>query len=440
MLSALSDVATDAVTRDFVGLPVHGAFTGVLHMFSQDMQRHAVRAGLIESSALHAMHSQARYMGSISGRTLSGFVNDRVLAASGLNAWTEGKKHTFGLEFQSALADLARHTWDEIPDQGRQAAALRRTLERHGFDAASWDAIRRAPQHQPERGEGFVGPAGEPGTGILRPQEIAQAAGHDLADRYLSMILRERSHAVIESSLAARSAMVGTNQPGTFVGELVRSAGQFKTFGVTLAMMHGERIFRELAGPNPARGAVYAGALLISATLLGAVSMQLKEIANGRDPRRMDLSKYGAKFWGAAMLQGGGLGIYGDFLFSDVNRFGGSLAGTVAGPMVDRLDLARRLTVGNFLEFAQGQDKTNLGRELSNFIRQDTPGSSLWYTRLMWNRVLMDQLQYLMDPDAHTAFRRQMQSRYRDYRQNFYWRPGEGSPGREVDMGAMFPQ
>jgi hypothetical protein len=107
--------------------------------------------------------------------------------------------------------------------------------------------------------------------------------------------------------------------------------------------------------------------------------------------------------------------------------------------MVERLDMIRRLTVGNFMEFAEGKDRTNLGRELSNFIRNDTPVSSLWYTRLIWNRVLMDQLQYLMDPDAHAAFRRQMQSRQHDYRQDYFWRPGEQSPQRGPDLGAMFP-
>ena len=38
-----------------------------------------------------------------------------------------------------------------------------------------------------------------------------------------------------------------------------------------------------------------------------------------------------AKFWGAAIMQGGGLGIFGDFLGQDMSRSGSSLAATFAG-------------------------------------------------------------------------------------------------------------
>src|SRR5262249_55445818 len=150
-----------------------------------------------------------------------------------------------------------------------------------------------------------------------------------LADRYVAMIMRETKFAVPESTIAARAGMISQNQPGTVMGELIRSAGQFKAFGVSVVMMHGGRLFPELTAGSKARGFAYAGGLLILSTLLGALSMQLKEIAGGRDPRRMDMSEMGAKFWGAAILQGGGLGIYGDFLFADVNRFGSGLGVTL---------------------------------------------------------------------------------------------------------------
>ncbi|MDE8420560.1 hypothetical protein, partial [Klebsiella pneumoniae] len=38
-------------------------------------------------------------------------------------------------------------------------------------------------------------------------------------------------------------------------------------------------------------------------------------------------------FWGAAVLQGGGFGIFGDFLQSSQNRFGGGFLGSLAGPL-----------------------------------------------------------------------------------------------------------
>jgi hypothetical protein len=439
-ITALSDHATDAVTRAYVGLPVTRAFTGWLQQMGPNAERHAARNGVILSSAMSTVFEEARFFGATSARTWTGYINDRVLSLSGLNAMTEGRKAAFGLDFQATAADLARFTWNEMGNQGGLAAAFRRTLERHGFDAASWDLIRVADQEQPSVGDGFVGPAGLEGTGFLRAQEIEKVAGRELADRYHAMVLREMRRAVVESTLGSRAAIVGTNQPGTLAGELLKSGGQFKSFGVGFMMLHGERVFRELVGGNKARGAIYAGALLSTATLFGGLALQLKEIANGRDPRRVDLDKKGLKFWGAALLQGGGLGIYGDFLFADVNRFGGGLAVTVAGPMVDKVGNVLKLTTGNLIEFAQGEERTNFGRELSQFIRGNTPGlSSWWFAREAYNRILMDQLQYMMDSDAHTSFRRQMQRRRTDYRQDFFWRPGESEPRRGPDFGAMFP-
>jgi hypothetical protein len=428
-ISALSDPGFGTVTRMFNGIPVLKTFSSYLRQFGSNAEREAVRSGLILDSAVHAMHQQARYIGSISSRTVSGYLNDRVLTYSGLQAMTQAGKHAFGLDFQGLAADLSRHAWDDLPKQGASGAAFQRSLFRHGFDAESWEKIRGAPLHEPK-----------PGATFLRPNEIAESVDQRLADRYIAMIMRETRHAVPESTAAARSVMIGTQQPGTFAGELARSAAQFKSFGVSVVMLHGGRIFQELTRGSKARGAAYAGALLLVSTMLGAVSMQLKEIVGGRDPRKIDLSKEGRKFWGAALLQGGGLGIYGDFLFADVNRFGGSLAGTVGGPMIDRLDNIRRLTIGNLIEFGQGKDKTNIGRELVNFFKQNTPGASLWFARLAWERILMDQMQYLVDADAHTAFHKRMRQRKKDFGNEFYWRPGETGPARGPDLQKMFPQ
>ena len=156
----------------------------------------------------------------------------------------------------------------------------------------------------------------------------------------------------------------------------------------------------------------------------------------GRDPRRANpLEAQGAKFWGAAALQGGGLGIYGDFLFSDVNRFEGSLAVTLAGPLVDRANALRKLTVGNATKAARGE-KTTFARDAADFAGRMTPWSSLWYTRTAWERVVMDQLRYATDPDAAGAFRRRVNTRRREYGQDYWWKPGETSPSHPPGAGA----
>lgn len=413
-LSAVSDVAFQKVTRRMAGLASSdfAILKGYLQHFAPENRREAVRAGLILDSAVHVMHQQARYAGSFASRNWAQFLADRTIGLSGLSAWTQAGKHAFGMALQAEFADRVHAPFLELPE------LLRSTLARHGFTAAEWDRIRMARLYEPEAGATF-----------LRPVEIERAVGRELAEKYLAMILRETRYAVPEPTVRASAFMKGGSRPGSLVGELARSISHFKSFGVAVVMLHGGRIAREIGAGNGARGAKYAGALLITGALYGALALQLKELVQGRDPRSMD----SAGFWGAAVLQGGGLGIYGDFLFSGVNRFGGGLTSTVAGPLAGRADRLRDLIVGNAEQAAAGE-KTNFGRELVGVLRQNTPGGSLWYMRAAYERIVLDQLQERLDPGAHRAFRRKMRQQEKAYGNRYWWQPGETRPRRGPDL------
>ncbi|MGL4396610.1 MAG: hypothetical protein ACRCS9_08740 [Hyphomicrobium sp.] len=409
-LSAVTDVAFGKAARGFAGLPksTMSVLSGVVSQFSPANRREAVRAGLILDSAVHAMHRQARYAGSLSSKTWTGFLADRVIGLQGLSAWTQAGKHAFGMALQAELADRVGLPLAQVPD------VLRNTLERHGITAAEWDQIRASALYEPE-----------PGATFLRPAEIAKAHGSKLAEKYLAMILRETRYAVPEPTVRSSVFLKGGARPGTLVGELARGFAQFKSFGVAVVMLHGGRTAQTVAGSGRAAGAKYAGALLISSAIFGALAIQLKEVVNGRDPR--DMTK--PEFWGAASLQGGGWGIWGDFLFADVNRFGGGLSDTVAGPLVGFANDARKLTIGNIIELAQGND-TKAGKEAVAFGSRYMPGSSLWYTRAAWERIVVDQLHELADPHARQAFRAKIANRKREYGNGFWWAPGENRPSR----------
>tara|TARA_B100000123_G_C25448010_1_gene304717 strand:- start:37 stop:549 length:513 start_codon:yes stop_codon:yes gene_type:complete len=162
---------------------------------------------------------------------------------------------------------------------------------------------------------------------------------------------------------------------------------------------------------------------------MGALALQLKEMSKGRDPRPMT----DAEFWTAAFLQGGGLGIYGDFLFADVNRFDRGLAETIAGPVVGFANDVRKLTIGNLMEAAYGED-TKVASELINFAGRYTPGASLWYMRLGLERMVLDQMKMMADPQARQKFRK-LEGRYRrDYGQRYWWRPGRSQPQRKPNV------
>jgi hypothetical protein len=412
MLSSGSDIGTSALTRAFNGLTTKGAFADIVKAMQPSTRREAVAAGLILDSAMHVFHQQARYVGTLDGPGWTSFIADRVLTYSGLTPWTQSARHAFGLAFMRTAAEHAGAPFDAIP-QG-----LREAFSRYGITPLDWERMRKLPQH--DMGNG---------TFIMRPNEIAERVSDKLSQKYLGMIQSETEYAVPSGSHQSKIALLNQNQPGTFIGEVLRSFAQFKSFGAVFAILHGQRIHGLIAAGQPGKGALYAASLLISTTLFGALSLQLKSLAAGRDPRNMA----DPVFLPAALLAGGGLGIYGDFLFSNINRYGGGFATTLGGPLVQRANDFWNLTGGNIIQLASG-DKTNFGKEALKFAKGMTPGSNLWYVKLAWERILWDSIQKAVDPEAARSFKNQQRYFQREMGQGYWWKPGEWTPQRAPDL------
>ncbi len=51
-------------------------------------------------------------------------------------------------------------------------------------------------------------------------------------------------------------------------------------------------------------------------------------------------------------------------------------------------------------------------------------------------RLIFDELEAAIDPNAARSFRRIEQGARRDYRQRFFWRPGTRAPQRAPELGA----
>lgn len=490
MISAISDVASQTTARRFVGLTKSSTWQvlgSTFDNFRKLSADDAVAAGLGLDSAAHALSMQARYLGAMDGSTWSRFLADRVMTWQLLSPWTQAARHGFGTDF---MREMGRYVYmdysgarllrqnparlESLIDQalakvwtGRPAAqanamrgrlatvkskpellrsddidilaevlgraalydapvkelpdGFRRALARNGITEDDWGLIQQASAAS------FIMDPGERGL-TLKPQHIAAVndpRASEVAKKYLAMILREMEFAVPNGTLESKAIMVGKTKPGTVQGEIMRTMGQFKSFGVTVILLHARRVAQEYMAGRGATAAGYAAQLLITGTILGALAIQLKQLAAGKDPQRMD----DPKLWGAALLQGGGLGIYGDFLFAELNRFGGGFASTIGGPLTGRASNLWNLTGGNVVQYAQGE-KTNFGKELSTFLRSNTPGGNLWYLRLAMERKVFDQIQWNLDPEAHQAFRRRVANAQRDKQQDFWWAPGEASPRR----------
>lgn len=411
-LSAVTDLGFQQVARGFAGLPIARTYADVVDQFRAGPRREAAAAGIIVDTALHTLTTEARWAGTLQGPVWTQYLADRVIAWSGLSAWTQAGRNAFGL---AMLATLRQH--DHLA-HAALPGALRRTLERYGIGPADWDALRATRGH-----DHFIRP-----TDVMDAHRGTAHEARELGLRLAELVAMETENAVPQGTIRAQAAAYGGLKRGTVRDEMWRSAGQFKMFGISVAMLQAQRVMTTALEDGLWRGAGYMAALVITTTLYGGLAMQLKELEKGRDTRPMT-GNHAAKFWGGALLQGGGLGIYGDFLASEQNRMGGGVARTLAGPTADVMASVLSLTSGNIAELIRGE-KTNAGRETVRFLGQNTPGGSLWYLRAAYERMILDRMQRIADPDAYMAVRRQIQRQQREMGNDFWWRPGEPTPAR----------
>ncbi len=420
-LSAVSDIGFTSLTSQFngfSGMKVVGRLVKTFGSASKADRMDALQAGFAVDTWVSTLAAQQRFTAEQLGHDIARRTSDTILRASFLSAWTEAGKAAFQREFLVYLTKNRGKALADLPD------TLKRAFRRHGVRAADWDMVRAAPLVNDNGGE------------IMHIGSIAafgQADTFRAANRLQSMILNESKFAVPEATAKTRAILTQGVRPGSIPGEILKSVTLFKTFPVTVLQTH---LFGRLLGD--AQMTVtdrmgYAARMLIATTVLGAMAVQLKDIAKGRDPRPMG----SAEFLFAAAAQGGGLGIFGDFLFADHSRLGGGLASTVSGPVFDVLGQAARLTAGNLQELAAEGEAKGFGGELTRFVRALTPGQNLWYTRIATERLVFDNLLRATDPDYALRFRRHERNVERNYGSGFFVPPGRG-PQRAPDLANAF--
>lgn len=423
LLAIPGDFLAVGVTKQFAKIE-GGTFIKnylkLMNPFDKKDRKLAIRLGLIADSATSIAYGQQRLLGQITGPQWTRRLSDITMRASLMTPHTQAARWAFGMEFLGYMADISGKAFDELD------AGLQKTYRRHGITPDEWEAFRKTP-HYEERGATFLRP-----DDMLARQDMPKAKAQAIADKFMEMVHGEMRVAVQESTLRGRAFLVGDSKPATFAGEIARSAAMFKNFPVSLMFIHSRRALMM----GSLQGAIgYAAAMGIGLTLTGALSTQLRQITQGKDPITMNpATPEGRLFWGNAALTGGGLGIWGDFLLRDVNRYGGSPLETAAGPVAQFLGDTTRLTTGNLLEVAKGKD-TGFASELLRYVNRYTPGGSIWYLRLALQRQVFDQLQEMADPKAHAKWRRQQTQVRKDYNQKFWWKSGTTSPQRAPNLG-----
>ena len=235
-----------------------------------------------------------------------------------------------------------------------------------------------------------------------RPRELARAR-EDLEGRLRTYYVDQVRTSLTMPGARVRALVTLGQEPGTAVGEAMRFLAMFKSFPITFWMDHvapALRVFDTDQHEGPQRRGedrdfVGLAALIAGTTVLGGLSNAVIDVARGRNPRPwgdLDTLK-------AAFLKGGGLGIYGDFLFGEYNRYGGGPFETLGGPGATLASDVLRI-------FAAARDGEDFGAKLFRAGLNNAPFVNLFYTRMALDWLVLYHVQEALNPGYLERFER----------------------------------
>jgi hypothetical protein len=306
---------------------------------------------------------------------------------------------------------------------------LRRMLQLYNIDAGKWDLLRMGQMQQAD-GRMYLTPEGLRTvprsayeayiTSVGRTANDASVANlqADLAQALRVMAIDRAHHAVLEPSARTRVWMQRGTQPGTVPGEILRYIGQFKSFSVAMVQsVLGREVYGRgydtlgeylRKGHGDMLGLAYMVGLY---GVLGYGAMAAKDLLKGREPR----DPLDPRTVGAALVQGGGLGLYGDFLFGEYNRMGRTFTASLAGPVIGNADTLLDL----WTRIRTGEDSAAAAFKA---LIDNTPFLNLYWARPVLDYLVLYHIQEALNP----GFLRRMEQRIeRENDQGFLLPPSQ---------------
>jgi hypothetical protein len=303
---------------------------------------------------------------------------ENVIRASGLGAWTNALRVSFGLEVVGSFAENAGKTFDNIPFRGM--------LDEYGITAKDWDTIRKTKPKTIKKAK------------FMDVEEIYKA-DEELGYKVSNMLNNEMNAFVVAPGYRARVFTTWGKEKGTLAGEAARNMMLFKSFPVSVTMMHLNRMGTMSKGGKTA----YTAGVMTTGVVFGTMALYAHDVVTGKTPRKLDRWQMIPE----AILKSGGLGMFGDmFLGEQKTRYGHSWTGQLVGvPQSTIEDIGG--TLADTYKAAVGEQSpqksiANTYNRAKNYI----PGQNLWYTRLGIEQTMGRVIGEMIDPDYHKKIRR----------------------------------
>jgi len=427
LLSQLNDLAIYASGAKYQG---RGFFSGMseavggLGRSLSVPERRELAASL--GVVLDNMAGELGRVGSFSeSGSLSGLVGT-FMKWNGSRWWSDRMRTSAAFGMSHHMALQSGKGWADL------GVEYQRVLSLYEIGEAEWKVISRTAEKHVD-GKAYIVPEGlrDVPDDALRGY-VGQAstdvhlagARRDLEDKLRTYFVDQTSVLALEPDAKTRAILLQGSRPGTWTGEFFRFAMQFKSFtGAYMQRIMGRELYGRGYEGDSILGALRSGhgefaglaRLIAMSTLLGYGSMALKDMAKGRTPRDPTESPgEAAKIFLAAMVQGGGAGIYGDFLFGAASRVGSGTIESLAGPTIS--------TAGRFIDlYHKALEGDKVAARAFNEVLNNTPFMNLFYVRPVLNYMILYQAQEWMSP----GYLRRMERAADEAGQEFLMRPSD---------------
>ena len=343
-ISSVNDIFTVAMNIRFQGANFLESWGEALKIVfggrtSQEQKIIAYELGAMFDGMIGDVVNRFDYQDTFNGNAAA--MTDKFFRMTGLTQWTDRLKAGFARSTSVRMAMNALNSFRSLDH------TYRTFMEMHGIYHREWEIYRTMAKRQAD-GRNYILPesiddVGDDAIARYLADDIEKAkknrtfddkrfeqmkikARNDLRTKLMAFYADEIDHAVLTPQARTKATLTRGWSPGTWEGEFARTVTQFKSFPFAFYQMFlkGGR-FGQAGKPI---GGADVSQLIVASLAFGYASMTMKDIVVGKKAK----SPLKIETWMQAALQGGGAGIYGDLLFSKVNRYGGGVAETVVGP------------------------------------------------------------------------------------------------------------
>ena len=411
-IASASDLAQYMTTTNFQG---RGLLTGLGEAMNALFKRQDKEAmeilGVISNSVIGNMSN--KYSSSFDTWGKMGRLQNLFFKYNSLNWWVSSLK-------SGMTVGLARH-YGMLADTVFNSLNIRERnlLKLYSIDEGKWNLLRSIKTLDVENKRYLTAE----GVNELSDEAIKKYVGRSLSEREIrnfkkdleltwrNFLVDQAMHGTPEADASVRAFMNQGFEKGTGKGETIRFIGQFKQFPITIWK---KIIGRELNsyGPDDNKFSTVSGltSMVILGTMFGYIAMSAKDMLKGRTPR--DPTNPSTIL--EALSQGGGLGIYGDFLINEIqNEYGNNVFETLLGPTASDLNKLRDIVMNL-------NDPAKAGKKFVQFAENNVPFLNLYYTKAAYDYLIGYQIKEFLDP----GFFERMRQRHEEKRgQSYFLKP-----------------